>query len=156
MFCEVRGRERDGFRERMRAEAGLVEYFDSPEEGGLAICQVPKATVVRKRLRRHTRVDVYRELANRGRVGCDSSKFLAHSITGTPRYAEARSAYLRGSTEQRGAVCGIQSPCSSSVQLNTHQIKALRAVLNDPSQHDAMVDEVRLDKPRTIADHFYR
>lgn len=70
MFCEVKGRERDGFGKVVRAGADcLVEYFDSPAEGGLEICQVPKAAIVLKRLGRNTRVYVYRELENRWRVG---------------------------------------------------------------------------------------
>jgi ATP-dependent helicase HepA len=70
MFCEVKGRDRDGFGKLVRAGAEcLVEYFDSPAEGGLEICQVSKAAVVRKRLGRNTRVYVYRELENRWRVG---------------------------------------------------------------------------------------
>lgn len=70
MFCEVKGLERDGFGKLVRAGAEcLVEYFDSPAEGGLEIIQVPKAAVVRRRLGRNTRVYVYRELDNRWRVG---------------------------------------------------------------------------------------
>ena len=70
MFCEVKGRERDGFGKLVRVGAEcLVEYFDSPAEGGLEIIQVPKAALVRKRLGRNTRVYVYSELDNRWRVG---------------------------------------------------------------------------------------
>jgi ATP-dependent helicase HepA len=70
MFCEVKGRERDGFGKLLRAGAKcLAEYFDSSAEGGLAIFQVRKAAVVRKRLGRNTRIDVYRELENRWHVG---------------------------------------------------------------------------------------
>jgi ATP-dependent helicase HepA len=70
MFCEVKGRERDGFGKLLRVGAEcLVEYFDSPVEGGLEIYPVPKAAIVPKRLGRNTRVYVYRELDNRWRVG---------------------------------------------------------------------------------------
>lgn len=43
MFCEVKGLERDGFGKLVRAGAEcLVEYVDSPAEGGLEIIKVPK------------------------------------------------------------------------------------------------------------------
>ena len=70
MFCEVKGRARDGFGKLVRAGTEcLVEYFDSPTEGGLEICQVPKAAIVRTRRGHNTWVYVYRGLENRCRAG---------------------------------------------------------------------------------------
>lgn len=70
MFCVVKGRERDGLGKLVSPSSEcIVEYFDSPAEGGVAAVKVPKQAVVGKRLGRNTRVYVYRESDNRWRVG---------------------------------------------------------------------------------------
>lgn len=70
MFCVVKGHERDGLGKLVSTGAEcLVEYFDSPAEGGVTACTVPKSAIVIKRLGRNTRVYVYRELDNQWRVG---------------------------------------------------------------------------------------
>lgn len=182
MFCEVKGHERYGFGKLVSAGSEcFVEYFDSPAEGGLEICQVPQAAIVRKRLGRNTRVYVCRELGNQWRVGRvqeddgeglyvrfshkedsyvpyadafvrwkrpinNPAQFLARFITETPQYAEARSGFLQNYTNQRGAVFGIQSLLSSSIELNPHQIHVARRILNDPAQRYLLADEVGLGK----------
>ena len=108
MFCEVKGRARDGVGKLVRAGAKCIfEYFDSPGEGGLEIPQVPEVAVVCKRIGHNTPVHVYCMLKNRWPIGRDRSQFLPRFITETSQCAEARFAFLQSDTEQRGAAFGI-------------------------------------------------
>lgn len=157
MFCEVKGRARDGVGKLMRVGAKcIVEYLDSTAENGLEIGQVSEAAVVRKRFGLNTPVYVYRELKDRWRVGRDRFQFLARSITEKPQCAKARSAFLQSYTERSGAALGIQSLFSSSLNMKTDQIDVVMRVLNDPLQRNPPVDEVRPDNARTVADHIHR
>ena len=157
MFYEVEGRARDGVGKLVRAGAKrIVEYFDSPAEGGLEICQVPEVALVRKRLGCNTPVYVYCKLTNRWRVGRDRSHSLARFIIETQQCAEARPAFLQSYTEQRGAAFGIPSLFSSSVDMKTDQIDVVRRVLNDRLRRYSLVDKARSNKERTIADHIHQ
>ncbi|WP_348697895.1 protein DpdE [Duganella fentianensis] len=70
MFCVVKGRERFGFGKLVAVGSEcFVEYFDSPAEGGLEICQVPKVAIAPVKLGRNTRVYVSPELGSKWRVG---------------------------------------------------------------------------------------
>lgn len=84
------------------------------------------------------------------------SQFLARFVTETPQYHNPRSAFLQSDTEQRCAAFGIPFSLSSSVELNAHQIGAGRRVLNNPSRLYPLVDKVRLDKARAVADYIHR
>lgn len=72
--------------------------------------------------------------------------FLANFVTETPQYAEARSRFLENYIAQRGAVAGLSSLLSSSIELESHQIDVVRRVLNDPAQRYLLADEVGLGK----------
>jgi ATP-dependent helicase HepA len=70
LFCIIKERERDGLAKLVREGAiSIVEYFDSPTENGRVTLDVPRSSVVRKRLVRNTRVYAYQESGNRWRVG---------------------------------------------------------------------------------------
>lgn len=76
----------------------------------------------------------------------DPVPYLAHVITETPQYAEARSRFLASYIRQRGAAWGISALLSSSIELEPHQISVVRRILNDPSQRYLLADEVGLGK----------
>lgn len=76
----------------------------------------------------------------------DPVHFLAHLITETPQFAEARSGFLKSYLAQRGAAFGIKALLSSAVELEAHQINVVRRVLTDHSQRYLLADEVGLGK----------
>jgi ATP-dependent helicase HepA len=76
----------------------------------------------------------------------DPLVFLAHQITETPMYAEARSGFLDSYIGQRGASQGMSALLSSAVELEPHQIDVVRRVISDPSQRYLLADEVGLGK----------
>ena len=76
----------------------------------------------------------------------DPSVFLAHGITETPQYANARSEFLRSYIAQRAASGGIPALLSSAIELETHQVNVVRRVLKDTSQRHLLADEVGLGK----------
>jgi ATP-dependent helicase HepA len=76
----------------------------------------------------------------------DPVDYLANLITETPKYAEARSGFLKSYISQRGVVSGISSLLSSIIELESHQINVIRRILSDPSQRYLLADEVGLGK----------
>jgi len=76
----------------------------------------------------------------------DPTVFLSHGVTETPQYANARSGFLSSYIAQRAAAGGISALLSSTIELETHQIRVIRRVLNDASQRHLLADEVGLGK----------
>ncbi len=76
----------------------------------------------------------------------DPVAYLAHGITETPQYAEARSRFLASYIRQRGAAWGISALLSAVIELEAHQITVVRRILSDPSQRYLLADEVGLGK----------
>lgn len=76
----------------------------------------------------------------------DPVVFLGNFVTETPRYAEARSGFLKNYLYQRGSAFGIAALLSSSIELEPHQVDVVRRVLTDHSQRYLLADEVGLGK----------
>jgi ATP-dependent helicase HepA len=76
----------------------------------------------------------------------DPAVFLAHLITETPQYADARSGFLRSYIAQRAAAGGVSALLSSTVELERHQIDVVQRVLSDTHQRYLLADEVGLGK----------
>ncbi len=76
----------------------------------------------------------------------DPVDFLAHSITETPLYSQARSKFLDCYIAQRRGTGGISALLSSAIELNPHQVDVVRRVLSDASQRYLLADEVGLGK----------
>jgi ATP-dependent helicase HepA len=76
----------------------------------------------------------------------DPTPFLAAKITETPRFADARSAFVRSIVAQRGASIGMSALLSSAIELEAHQVEVVRRVLQDPVQRYLLADEVGLGK----------
>jgi ATP-dependent helicase HepA len=76
----------------------------------------------------------------------DPVTFLSRRVNETPRFAQARSAFTRVVTAQRGAALGIGALLSSSIQLTDYQFDVVRRVLQDPVQRYLLADEVGLGK----------
>ena len=76
----------------------------------------------------------------------DPTPFLAATITETPRFADARSAFVRSVVAQRGASMGMSALLSSAIELEAHQVEVVRRVLQDPIQRYLLADEVGLGK----------
>lgn len=76
----------------------------------------------------------------------DPTPFLAAKITETPRFADARSAFVRSVVAQRAAAMGISALLSSAIELEAHQVEVVRRVLQDPVQRYLLADEVGLGK----------
>jgi len=76
----------------------------------------------------------------------DPTEFLARHVTETPRFAEARSRFMRAVTAQRAACRGMSALLSSSVQLVDYQFNVVQRVLQDPVQRYLLADEVGLGK----------
>jgi ATP-dependent helicase HepA len=76
----------------------------------------------------------------------DPTPFLAAKITETPRFADARSAFVRSVVAQRGASMGMSALLSSAIELEAHQVEVVRRVLQDPIQRYLLADEVGLGK----------
>jgi ATP-dependent helicase HepA len=62
----------------------------------------------------------------------DPTPFLAAKITETPRFADARSAFVRSVIAQRGASMGMSALLSSAIELEAHQVEVVRRVLQGP------------------------
>ena len=77
---------------------------------------------------------------------CDPTAFLSHGVTETPQYADARSDFLSSYITQRAAAGGISALLSSTIELEAHQIRVVRRILNDASQRYLLADEVGLGK----------
>lgn len=76
----------------------------------------------------------------------DPVAFLARHVTETPRFAEARSDFMRSLTEQRAACRGMGALLSSTIQLVDYQFNVVQRVLQDPVQRYLLADEVGLGK----------
>lgn len=76
----------------------------------------------------------------------DPTLFLARGVTETPRFAYARSDFMRAVTAQRAACLGMSALLSSRIQLADYQFKVVRRVLQDPVQRYLLADEVGLGK----------
>lgn len=76
----------------------------------------------------------------------DPTLFLARGVTETPRFAYARSDFMRAVTAQRAASLGMSAVLSSRIQLADYQFKVVRRVLQDPVQRYLLADEVGLGK----------
>jgi len=76
----------------------------------------------------------------------DPTPFLAAKITETPRFADARSAFVRSVVTQRGASMGMSALLPSAIELEAHQVEVVRRVLQDPIQRYLLADEVGLGK----------
>lgn len=76
----------------------------------------------------------------------DPIAFLSHGVTETPQYADARSSFLNSYIAQRAAAGGISALLSSTIELESHQVRVVRRVLNDASQRHLLADEVGLGK----------
>lgn len=76
----------------------------------------------------------------------DPTMFLARGVTETPRFAYARSDFMRAITAQRAASLGMSAILSSRIQLVDYQFKVVRRVLQDPVQRYLLADEVGLGK----------
>jgi len=76
----------------------------------------------------------------------DPSPYLAAWINETPLFANARSKFREKIIEQRRACLGMSSILSSVIDLEVHQLKVVRKVLQDPIQRYFLADEVGLGK----------
>ena len=76
----------------------------------------------------------------------DPTLFLARGVSETPRFAYARSDFMRAVTAQRAASLGMSAVLSSRIQLADYQFKVVRRVLQDPVQRYLLADEVGLGK----------
>src|SRR5262245_49648526 len=76
----------------------------------------------------------------------DPAPFLAQFVVETPLFADARRAYARALTTQRGACLGMSALLSSGIALQAHQIEAVRRGLRNPVQRYLLADEVGLGK----------
>ena len=73
-------------------------------------------------------------------------EFLARQVAETPRFAQARSRFMRAVTRQRAASRGMSALLSSAVQLVSYQFNVVQCVLQDPIQRYLLADEVGLGK----------
>lgn len=76
----------------------------------------------------------------------DPTPFLAAKITETPRFVDARSAFVYSVVAQRSASMGMSALLSSAIELEAHQVEVVRRVLQDPIQRYLLADEVGLGK----------
>ena len=76
----------------------------------------------------------------------DPTPFLANRINESPRFSDARSAFVRSQMRQRAASLGMSALLSCAVELEAHQIEVVRRILQDPVQRYLLADEVGLGK----------
>jgi ATP-dependent helicase HepA len=76
----------------------------------------------------------------------DPASILASRTTETPFWHEGRALLMRSAMAQRAACGGLTGLFSSSVDLQAHQVRVVRAVLNDPIPRYLLADEVGLGK----------
>ena len=76
----------------------------------------------------------------------DPTPFLAHRINESPRFSDARSAFVRSQMCQRAASMGMSALLACAVELEAHQIEVVRRILQDPVQRYLLADEVGLGK----------
>lgn len=76
----------------------------------------------------------------------DPAAILAARATVTPFWHSARTGLLRSAMTQRAACGGLTGLFSASIDLQPHQVRVVRTVLNDPTQRYLLADEVGLGK----------
>lgn len=76
----------------------------------------------------------------------DPTPFLANRINESPRFSDARSAFVRSQMRQRAASIGMSALLACAVELEAHQIEVVRRILQDPVQRYLLADEVGLGK----------
>lgn len=76
----------------------------------------------------------------------DPTPFLANRINESPRFSDARSAFVRSQMRQRAASMGMSALLACAVELEAHQIEVVRRILQDPVQRYLLADEVGLGK----------
>lgn len=76
----------------------------------------------------------------------DPTPFLANRINESPRFSDARTAFVRSQMRQRGASMGMSALLACAVELEAHQIEVVRRILQDPVQRYLLADEVGLGK----------
>jgi ATP-dependent helicase HepA len=76
----------------------------------------------------------------------DPTIFLARGVNETPRFAYARSDFMRAISNQRAASLGMSAVLSSRIQLADYQYNVVKQVLQDPVQRYLLADEVGLGK----------
>lgn len=125
-------------------------YYQEPTTGRWFVGRVVEADDTSSIVRFAHKTDLHLPHANlhvRWRQPiADPSVFLAHAITETPQYADARSGFLRSYISQRAAADGMSALLSSVVELERHQIDVVQRVLSDTHQRYLLADEVGLGK----------
>ena len=76
----------------------------------------------------------------------DPTPYLANRINESPRFSDARSAFVRSQMRQRAASMGMSALLACAVELEAHQIEVVRRILQDPVQRYLLADEVGLGK----------
>ena len=76
----------------------------------------------------------------------DPTPFLANRINESPRFSDARSAFVSSQMRQRAVSMGMSALLSCAVELEAHQIEVVRRILQDPVQRYLLADEVGLGK----------
>jgi len=76
----------------------------------------------------------------------DPTLLLANRFNETPFFHQGRSGFMASLLEQRGASGGITGLISAAIDIENHQVKIIRRVLNDPVQRYLLADEVGLGK----------
>lgn len=76
----------------------------------------------------------------------DPTPYLAGYVTESPFLSEARTRFMRSMIAQRGVSQGMSGLLSPSIELEPHQWRVVRQVLNDPIQRYLLADEVGLGK----------
>lgn len=76
----------------------------------------------------------------------DPTPLLANRINESPRFSDARSAFIRSQMRQRAASLGMSALLACAVELEAHQIEVVRRILQDPVQRYLLADEVGLGK----------
>ena len=76
----------------------------------------------------------------------DPTSLLAKRINESPRFSDARSAFVSSQMAQRAASLGMSALLSCAVELEAHQIEVVRRILQDPVQRYLLADEVGLGK----------
>ncbi len=76
----------------------------------------------------------------------DPMPFLANRINESPRFSDARSAFVSSQMRQRAASMGMSALLACAVELEAHQIEVVRRILQDPVQRYLLADEVGLGK----------
>lgn len=118
MFCEVTGRECDGFGNAVRADAEyFVDDFTSPAEGRREICQQQRAATASKPARRHSLAHV-----------CTLSKRSEGMHGGASEYLRFRREKVGKHSHTSPTVCQKSSPDNLPHFLNSFK--------SETPQHD--------------------